>query len=328
MIRALLSLLLMLTPTPAHAAGERARPATELVVTVTPDGALVGVGEPPAADRLAALVYLEGAAPLGAGDGAGLARTLDTLAAALTGAPAIRRYVAEDTDAADVRGVDRVLGAGGRVVERVDDTAPAARMTADAAGYHRRDDPGSPAASAAEAVRALRAVASYGHGHGSPMFEPVPGGGMAQVRAEHWDRATRAYACPFPATPGSNAPAGTALEIALGDSRSASEEAMAGWCDHVARTLARSCDAGEILEAFDTGAIEAVYGDPPGPGLWWLRPDAAAPAGQATVTVDCAAEALMSLEIAADHAGLSLRYQLSEDDLSQGCRRELEEACK
>jgi hypothetical protein len=328
MNRLLLPILMLLTPGLALAAGERARPAAELVVTVTPAGALVGVGEVPAADRVGGLVYLAGAAPLQPGDSAGLARTLDALAAALGGQIEVRRFIAADTDDAVLRAVDRILGAGGRVVLRNDEEGSGAQMTADAAGYHRRDDAGSPAATPADAIRALRAVASYGHGHGAPLFEPVPGGGMNQVRAPDWDRPTQAYACPFPSTPGTHAPAGTALEISLGDSRSASEEALAGWCEQVSGALARACDAGETLEAFEQGVIEAAYGDPPGPGLWWLRPEGAAPAGGSTVAVDCAAEALMSLEIAADHAGLVVRYALAEDDLTQGCRREIEEACK
>lgn len=328
MIRLLAPILLMLIPATSLAAGDRARPAAELVVTVTPSGTLVGVGEPPQDDRVCALVYLGAAAPLQPGDGAGLARALDDLSRALGGQAAVRRFVAADVDEATMRAVDRILGASGRVVERIDGEGPAAQMTADTAGYHRRGDPGSPATSAAEAVQQLRAVSSYGHGHGAPMFEPAPGAGMIQVHPRDWDRATQAYACPFPSTPGSRAPAGTALEISLADSRSASEEALAGWCDQVARALARSCDAGETLEAFEFGVIEAAYGDPPGAGLWWLQPHSAAPAGGSTVAVDCAAEALMSLEIAADHAGLVVRYALAEDDLTQGCRRQIEEACK
>lgn len=317
-------LLLVLIAASARAETRLSLPAAEVVVTATAGGeVLVGVGEPPTEAQLPALVYLE----QGAAD---LVRSIAALRDALGGSPVLRRYAAPD--APGVEALDRTLAATGLAVEPVDPpaegTVPTTQMTADAGGFHRRDAPGHPAPDAASAVRQLIEVSSYGHGHGQPLFQPAGDGSMTQLRAADWDRETQAYACPFPATPALTGPAGVALEISLADGRSASEEALASWCDRSARALASSCGADEVIDAFEMGVVESAYGDPPGPGPWWLRPGHVAPSGASSMPQACAADALSSLEIAATHAGVTLRYNLIEDDLSEGCRREIDEACK
>ena len=314
--------LAALLTSPAAIAAERALPAAEVVVTVAAEATLVGVGEPPSADRLGALIYLA--------DVSDTTAAVRDAADALGGTPPVRRFATAGASADAVASADTAIRATGLQLTTVDaDSAdPGAQMTADAGGYHRRDAPGRPAADAAAPREALAPVASYGHGHAEPMFEPVSGAGMRQVRADGWDQPTRGYACPFPATPGLDAPVGMALEITVGDGRSASEEALAGWCDHVALALASSCAATDTLDAFATGPVEVAYGDPPAPGPWWLLPLTVAPAGGSSLPVACAADSLASLPIAATHAGLSLRFTVAESDLTEGCRRVVEESCK
>ena len=314
--------LTALLTTPAAQASDRAVPAAEVVVTVSAEATLVGVGEPPNSDRLGALVYLA--------DVTDTAAAVREMAAALGGAAGVRRYATATATDDALQAADAAIRATGLPLSTVAPEAadPGAHMTVDAGGYHRRDALGDAATAPGAAVETFAAVSSYGHGHAEPMFEPLPGGGMRQVRAEGWDQPTRSYACPFPATPGLDAPVGMALEITVGDGRSASEEALASWCDHVATALASSCPAADTLDAFATGPVEVVFGDPPGPGLWWLLPLSAAPAGGSSVPVDCAAEALATLPIAATHAGLTLRFTLVEGDLTEGCRRVVEESCK
>ncbi len=323
MFKLLLAALAATVIAPAALAGDRASPAAEVVVTVTGTGALVGVGEPPTPDRIGTLVYLRHDGDVAAAAG--------QLAATLGGTPTVRLFgtnaaSGEAIEAADVA----ILRAG--LVATHDTTGdgpdPGAQMTADAGGYHRRDAPGQLALDAAAAVKAFAEVASYGHGHTPPLFEPAPGGGMRQVRPGGWDQPTRAYACPFPSTPGLQGPAGMALELSLGDGRTASEEAFAGWCDSLALALAASCDPAELLDTFEAGPVELAYGDPPDAGPWWLLPDSAAPRGGSSLAVACAADALTAHRVAALHAGILLRVALVQSDLTEGCRRVIEESCK
>ena len=103
---------------------------------------------------------------------------------------------------------------------------------------------------------------------------------------------------------------------------------MASWCERSSIALASRCGADEILTAFQLGVVEASYGQAPEHGLWWMMPDHVGPTGGSTMPIACAADALASIEIAALHADLVLRYRLIEDDLNTGCRRELDESCK
>lgn len=306
-------------------AGERATPAAEIVVTVTDHGTLVGVGEPPSLDRLGVLVYV-------AGGGEDVAATVHELALALAGSPTVCRFATATTPLDALDATDAVLAGTGLPTTGVlvSTTAedPGAQMTVDAGGYHRRDALGRAAADATAAVETFTQVASYGHGHTEPLFEAIADGGMRQVRTKDWDQSIRAYACPFPATPGLRGPAGMALELKLAEGRTASEEAFAGWCESLARALVSHCDATELLTAFDAGSVEVAYGDPPGPGLWWLLPDSAAPHGGSSLTVACAADALTAHHVAALHAGILLHIALVESDLTEGCRRVVEESCK
>lgn len=324
MINVLLAALAATVFASAALASDRAVPAAEVVVTVTGTGALVGVGEPPSPDRVGALIYMQHDGDVTAAVG--------RLAAALGGAPPVRCFGTSAATGEAIEAADVAILRAGLDAERVDagggGADPGAQMTADGGGYHRRDDPGRPAPDAATAVKVFADVASYGHGHTPPMFEPAPGGGMRQVRAAGWDQPTRAYACPFPSTPGLQGPAGMALELTLGDGRTASEEAFAGWCDGLARALAASCDPAELLDTFEAGPVELAYGDPPTPGPWWLLPDSAAPRGGSSLTVACAADALTAHRVAADHAGILLRIALVQSDLTEGCRRVVEESCK
>ena len=304
-------------------AGPRHRPAAEVVVTVTADGdVLLGLGEPPSTDRLPALVYLERSS-------IPLPESISSLREVLGGDPPLRRFATAGAPPDLLAEVDEALASLSPAVVAPEDSGPdpGAQMTADSNGYHRRDALGAPAADAETALRQLMEVASYGHGHGSPMFEPVDGG-MQQVRPGGWEQPTQAYACPFPSTPGLVGPVGMAVELSLADGRSASEEAMASWCERTSVALASSCGADEILAAFELGVVESSYGQAPGLGLWWMRPDHVGPAGGSTMPVACAADALATVEIAALHADLTLRYRLIEDDLTTGCRRELDESCK
>ena len=303
----------------------RATLAAEVVVTVTGDGALVGVGEPPYRDRIGALVYLEDG-------GASVITSVRSLAAALGGTPTVRRFCTADAPADAIVAADAAIAATDLPAVAVDVTTgaigPGAQMTADRGGYHRRDGVGRAAADALGAVRAFSDVASYGHGHAPPMFEGTADGAMQQVRPDGWDQPTQAYACPFPSTPGLEGPTGMAVEMSLAAGRTASEEAFAAWCERTARNLASSCDATEILDAFESGPIEVAFGDPPAVGLWWLHPESAAPAGGSSVSVACAADALMDQHVAALHPGILLRITLVESDLTEGCRRMIEESCK
>jgi hypothetical protein len=324
MIKLLLAALAATVIAPTALAGDRASPAAEVVVTVTGTGALVGVGEPPNPDRIGALVYLRH-------DG-DVAAAVGQLVAALGGAPTVRLFGTSAAPREAIEAASAAIEVAGLEAEQVDATGdgpdPGAQMTADAGGYHRRDAPGQLAQDAAAAVKVFADVASYGHGHTPPLFEPTPGGGMRQVRPAGWDQPTRAYACPFPSTPGLQGPAGMALELSLGDGRTASEEAFAGWCDGLARALATSCDPAELLDTFEAGPVELAYGDPPTAGPWWLLPDSAAPRGGSSLTVACAADALIAHRVAALHAGILLRIALVQSDLTEGCRRVVEESCK
>jgi len=318
-----LGLALIAAFSAAAAATPRHRPAVELVVTVTGEGeVLVGLGEPPAADRLGALVYV-------AGGGSSLPETLATLREAVGGAPAARRFAARGAPPDEVAAVDASLaGFTAAFVDPADDGPDAgAQMTADHGGYHRRDAPGSPAPDAKMALAQLLEVSSYGHGHGEPMFEPA-GGAMRQVRAQGWDQPTQAYACPFPSTPDRAGPVGMAVELSLAGGRSASEEALASWCERSAHALATHCAADEVIAAFELGVVESSYGQAPPTGPWWLSPEHVGPSGGSTMPVACAADALGTVEIAGLHADLVLRFRLIEDDLATGCRREIDESCK
>jgi len=317
------SLLGLLLVASTATGAPRHRPAAEVVVTVTAAGdVLVGLGEPPSDERLPVLVYV------GTGDRA-LEDSLPPLREALGGSPPVRRYASRGATPDLLAAVDGALARFAAVaVDPVEGGPdPGAQMTADRGGFHRRDSPGAAAPDAQAALSQWVEVASYGHGHGQPMFE-LAGGGMRQVRTDGWEQATRAYACPFPATIGRSGPAGKALELGLADARTASEEALASWCERAARALTTHCDVDEIIAAFDLGVVESTYGEGPGEGLWWLAPDHVGPAGGSTMDVPCAADALISLEIAALHGGLGLRFHLIGDDLTTGCRREIVEGCQ
>ena len=172
-----------------------------------------------------------------------------------------------------------------------------------------------------------RQIASYGYGHAAPIFEPDGDGGQRQARVRGWDQPTAAFACPFPASLTQTAPRGMAVELGVHGSRTAPEESLASWCDVAARQLLE-CDPDELVAQFEAGGhAEVTFGPPPGPGLWWLRPEQVVPPGG--IGGDpCVAGALDALEVAADHAGLVLHVGLTEDDVASGCRRERLESCR
>ncbi len=296
---------------------------------------LVGVGEPPA-ESLGALVYLSTGGEDAGGTGSW---TVDefrdatlALQEALGGQATVRVLVEATADEVALRAhLDALKAAGvAPVVEREDPGLPSAihHFTADTGGMHRRMAPGRPAATPALAVEQWRRVASYGLGHAEPLFEPDGSGGQRQVRVSTWDDPTAAYACPFPTRPGHPSPAGSAVEIGVAEGRTVPEEAIATWCDLAARGLLRECDPDELAGAFRDGEHAVVeFGAPPGPGLWWLRPEGVAPPGGMSGD-PCIGTALDPLEVAADHAGLTLHVGLTDDDVEAGCRRERLESCR
>jgi len=330
MLRSLLPLLLLCLPSPIATAAEPV-PAAEVVVVVGSGGSgLVGVGEPPGGGSITALVFLanaDGGAEWGATD---IPRAIQAVAGAIGGDPLVRILAGTNGDAPDTSTLQARLKKAGILAAMVHDDGGvlARQMTADAGGFHPRGAPGRPAPTAAEAVSHWRQVASYGHGRAEPMFEPDGAGGHRQLRAPGWDEQAAAYACPFPtllATPG---PAGSAVEIGVDGGRTASEEALASWCERLARELLRECTGDELSGGFGEGVhAEITFGDPPGPGLWWLAPArVVAPGGVGGEP--CVIPALDRLRVAADHAGLTLHLALTDDDVEAGCRRQRLESCR
>ncbi len=320
-----LTLLLLLALHAPNSSAQEAWPAAEIVVVVSEEDLLVGLGEPPQSHRVPVLIYV-----LDDGSLDMLSRATD-LRAGIGGAPAARLYnlAGEDFTVAS-KLIASLKAKGFQVVEEVlggDGPNPGDQLTIDTAGYHKRSAPGQPAKDVPQALTDFGNLTSYGFGHGEPLFEPDAGGAMRQLRVEGWDRPAAAYACPFPANPSLAGPAGTILELSLADNRSAPEEALAAWCDHAAESLARSCGADGLAEALETGTVEVRFGDPPGLGLWWLRPhQVELPVGIGTGDA-CVEEALLTLSVAALHAGLTLRYRLVEGALDSGCGRVVEEKC-
>lgn len=315
------------------AGAERHRPAAEVVVVVAEEGApLVGIGEPPSDEVITALVFL---APAGGdsedGDLAG--RTVDAaraLADVLGGTTPVRIFVAADGDSGRAEALARALGDGefGAIEIRGATDDATRQMTADGGGFHPRGQAARPAADPAAALAIWRNVASYGYGHTPPAFEPDGTGGHRQLRVPGWDEPTAGYACPFPVLLATPAPAGLALEIGVDGGRTVPEEALASWCDSAARELIRSCASDDLQAAFADGSHAVIdFGDPPGPGLYWLRPDRVTPPGGLS-TDPCITSALTPLEVAADHAGLTLHLRLTDEDIESGCRRERLETCR
>ncbi|MDP7111064.1 MAG: hypothetical protein QGH45_03830 [Myxococcota bacterium] len=315
---------------PATAA-ETDLPAAEVVVVVgAGETALVGVGEPPTDQALTALVYLAGEDGADRWNRGAIPRAVRSLAATMGGAPLVRVLAGADGEPFDTSDLERGLKkAGFPPVTVHDDTGALTRqMTADAGGFHTRGEPGRPAPTAAEAVARWRQVASYGHGHTEPMFEPDGAGGQTQLRVPGWDEEVAAYACPFPTLLATPAPAGYAVEMGVAGGRTVSEEALASWCERAARELLRECGSDELTAAFADGDhAETAFGDPPGPGLWWLAPARVLPPG-GVGGEPCVSPALDRLRVAADHAGLILHVGLTEDDVEAGCRRQRLESCR
>jgi hypothetical protein len=222
-------------------------PLGEVVVVVTAGGeVLVGVGEPPGDGRVPALVFFpaEGTAldaTTDEGAGGAVARAVDARTR-LSELPTLRRYAARGAPAERVAVLDARLTDAGFAPVKVDAPAegadPASQMTADLFGFHRRDQPGRPAADAPEAVQWLMGAARYGYGHGEPAFESGPDGQPRMARPDGFEEMTSGYACPFPASPVLAPPPGMALEISqVGEQTGIVEEAMGQWCDRAARAL-------------------------------------------------------------------------------------------
>ena len=320
------ALLLLLVFHAQNVSAQEAWPAAEIVIVVRGEAALTGLGEPPHNDRVPVLIYLE--------DGA----TKDPIsrAAALRAGtdvpPSVRLYnLAGDDGAGAADALLKALKkAGFQVVAGSSGEGgpePGDQLTIDAAGYHKRSEPGQPATSVEQLAAAYANLTSYGYGHGETLFEPGANGALQQLRVEGWDRPAAAYACPFPANPALAGPPGTILELSLADSRSAPEEALAVWCDRAAESLFLSCSADGLAEALEDGTVEVQFGDPPGLGLWWLRPhEVRYPVGIGSGD-PCVEEALRTLSVAALHAGITIRFRLAEGVLESGCGRVVEEKC-
>jgi hypothetical protein len=330
MLRFRLPTLVILLFAPPAAADDAPLSAAEVVVVVdAAQTALVGVGEPPAERALTALVYLAAEGGGDRWDVEAIPRAVGALAAAMGGEPAVRVLSAEPGGPPDTSGLEAALRkAGIPAVVVPGDDALTRQMTADPGGYHPRGEPGRTAPTAAEAIARWRQVASYGHGHAEPMFEPDGNGGQTQLRAPGWDEEVAAYACPFPTLLATPAPAGYAVEMGVAGGRTVSEEALASWCELAARELLRECAGDELTAAFADGDhAEATFGDPPGAGLWWLAPARVLPPG-GVGGEPCVSPALDRLRVAADHAGLVLHVGLTEDDVEAGCRRQRLESCR
>ena len=315
---------------PATAA-DRHRPAAEITVVLGGDGAvLVGIGEPPSDEDITALVFVAPDDGAGAGSAPWIVQTSRSLAAAMGGSPPVRLFVAQGAAPGAGEALSAALAdAGFTVVTEGGQGEHAVRqVTADGGGFHPRGEVGRPAADAAGALSTWRQVASYGYGHTPPAFEPDGSGGRRLLRVPGWDEPTAGYACPFPVLLANPAPAGLSVELGVDGGRTLPEEALASWCDTAARELIRSCVPEELTAAFADGAHAVLdFGDPPGPGLHWLRPDRVVPPGDLSAG-PCVASALTSLEVAADHAGLTLHLRLTDEDIESGCRRERMETCR
>ena len=330
-VLATMVVLAMFPPCRAAMAGERHRPAAEVVVVLNAEGApLVGIGEPPSTGEIAALVFV---APAEGGGAATTGRAVETalaLAGAIGGSPPVRIFVSPDGTPGAAEALSEVLADAGLapVVVHGEDGDATRQMTADAGGFHPRGEPGRPVPDAATAVAAWRRVASYGYGHTPPAFEPDGAGGRKQLRVPGWDEPTAGYACPFPALLANPAPAGLSVELGVDGGRTVPEEALASWCDAAAGALIRACAPDDLEATFADGAHAILdFGDPPGPGLHWLRPDRVVPPGDLSAD-PCMATALAPLEVAADHAGLTLHLRLTDEDIESGCRRERMETCR
>ncbi len=324
----------------APAAAAEPAPLGQVVIVVDASGtARVGVGEPAQEGRVPALVFFGGedaAVGLEAdrGVGAAVARAVEARTA-LGGLPALVRFAARGAPAERVAVLDARLAGAGFAVSAVDapatGTDPTTQVTADLAGFHRRDQPGQPAADAAEAVRWLITAARYGYGHGEPAFEPGPDGTPRMLRPAGWQEPATGYACPFPMSPALAPPPGMALEIYLaGDGAQLNEEAMGTWCDRAARALLAACGGDGLLAELEAGPAEVHWAPPPAEGLWWIVPERVVPPGGSTMGADgsCLAEALDDWAIAAIHRSAVIRVRLVEDDLQQGCARTVEERCQ
>lgn len=330
MVTACLVMVAALAQAGPAVGAERHRPAAEVVVVFGAEGdPLVGVGEPPSAEAITALVFLAPAR----GDGDIGGRTLDaarTLAGVLGGIPPIRIFVAAGADAGHAELLSRALGEAGLGSVEIHGAADDAtrQMTADGGGFHARGQAGSPAVDPAGAVATWRRVASYGYGHTPPAFEPDGAGGRRQLRVPGWDEPAAGYACPFPVLLATPAPAGLAVELGVDGGRTVPEEALASWCDAAARELVRACAPDDLEAAFGDDSHAVIdFGNAPGPGLFWLRPDRVVPPGGLSAD-PCVTSALTPLEVAADHAGLTLHLRLTDEDIESGCRRERLETCR